>query len=302
MEQRGGELAAFLEWAAATLAVCTAPPGSVDHASLSFAGAGSRDGEEPARPASVASAAAASFAQQQAAGMGDGDSGMGSIASRAFLAAGVMQVGGDGTLLSHGPSTSAAAAATQALVDIAKHGHRGVLVGAGLADVFSRVVAIANASGRSGPSAAGVCEASDECVSAWVWDRLIACGLYDDLLEMTWLPRPRPPVRPPCVAAARRRRGRGRRCRRGAAAHVDWRLVAGRRPRPPCVAHPAQARRQAGVAHGPRVPATQGRRVEVRSKAKATSGDSTAIIRVEWRGEGSWRCDISAAPLSFLAA
>lgn len=38
----------------------------------------------------------------------------------------------------------------QALVDIAKHGHRGVLVSAGLADVFSRVVAIANASARPG--------------------------------------------------------------------------------------------------------------------------------------------------------
>ena len=96
MEQRGGELAAFLEWAAATLAVCTAPPGSADHVSLPFAGAGLRDGEEPARPASVASAAAASFAQQQAASsVGDGDSGTGSIASRAFLAAGVMQVGGE---------------------------------------------------------------------------------------------------------------------------------------------------------------------------------------------------------------
>jgi hypothetical protein len=132
MERRGGELTAFLDWATTTLATCTSaspPPSAAASAAL-------LDSDEA--PPRAASVVAASIARSSAAGAAsdaspdNGEGASGTAATRTFLAAGVMQ----------------------ALVEVAKHGHRDTLVGVGLADVFSRVIAISNTSGV-GASASG---------------------------------------------------------------------------------------------------------------------------------------------------
>ena len=98
MERRGGELGAFMEWAAATLAACTAP--EQQQPQLVLGGGGAQMdlrevAEAPARPASIAAAAAAAAQLQADADVGvfdEGEVGHATAASRAFLAAGVMQV------------------------------------------------------------------------------------------------------------------------------------------------------------------------------------------------------------------
>ena len=109
----------FLQWAASALAVCTlAGPTPSAHAAKPGIGDGS--GSALAPDLSTVSSAAAAISQ--------GDLGSLPAAARALLSAGVMQ----------------------ALTAIAKHGARAKLQSSSLADVFSRVSAIAAASTTSG--------------------------------------------------------------------------------------------------------------------------------------------------------